>query len=296
MSRSNQMFKATVNVALSHVARMVPGADLGSEATLARDWQASRTTVRNVLTHLAGAGVILWEGRCKRLLRVPVASDYFPQTDVESTEDQAEQRFLEWMMRCELPPGSVLHESDLSRQLSLSVGVVRALLQRFQPMGLFEKNPNKHWVLHGFTRRFAAEMFAMRRLIETDAISAVLGAAQGSVVMQEMAHMERLHIALLARDDPAMAEFPALDSQFHRCICRAADNRFFDEFSQRISVIVHYHYQWNKRDEVARNRAALHEHLAVIRAVLEGRKEDARQAFAAHLDTARATLMASVSW
>ena len=46
----------------------------------------------------------------------------------------------------------------------------------------------------------------------------------------------------------------------------------------------------------ARNRAAIHEHLAVIQACLSGQKADAIQALEAHLKTARRTMMASVNW
>lgn len=82
-----------------------------------------------------------------------------------------------------------------------------------------------------------------------------------------------------------MTRFPALDAEFHRMICAAAENRFFDDFASRISIIVHYHYQWNKRDEITRNRAALREHLEVIQALVQGREDDAIAAHSSHLKT-----------
>jgi len=59
---------------------------------------------------------------------------------------------------------------------------------------------------------------------------------------------------------------------------------------------VHYHYQWHKRDEATRNRAAIAEHLAVIEAILEDRRDEAVARFDAHLAAARDTLLASVNW
>nr|WP_236638606.1 FCD domain-containing protein [Mangrovicoccus ximenensis] len=101
---------------------------------------------------------------------------------------------------------------------------------------------------------------------------------------------------MLSGPEAGLAEFPALDAQFHALVCGAAGNRFFDEFIQRISIIVHYHYQWRKDDEFARNRGAAEEHLKVLDAILEGRGEEAVRHFADHLATARGNLLRSVAW
>ena len=48
----------------------------------------------------------------------------------------------------------------------------------------------------------------------------------------------------------------------------AAPNRFIDGFYDIITLIFHYHYQWNKRDERQRNEVAIREHLTYIDALL----------------------------
>ena len=47
-------------------------------------------------------------------------------------------------------------------------------------------------------------------------------------------------------------------------------NQFIDRFYDLITLIFHYHYQWNKRDERQRNEVALEEHLSYIDALLVG--------------------------
>ncbi|MGY9047617.1 hypothetical protein P775_23245 [Puniceibacterium antarcticum] len=294
MSRGQQKFKLAVNNALTHLGTLQPGDRLGSEAGLALLLQASRTTVRNLLKHLVENGVVDWNGRDKFLLRLPEPQDYFPETDAVPPADLAEERFLEWVMRSDLPSGAVLREAEIARQIEVAVPQVHDLLIRFEPNGLIGKNTNKNWVLNGFTSAFATELADMRTLIEGEAFARLL-AERDSGMVRRMTEMERLHIALLARDDAAMSEFPALDAAFHRLIFAAGKNRFFNVFAGRISLIVHYHYQWNKRDEQARNRVALHEHLKIIRAYLVGDKALARQAFDEHLATARRTLLASIA-
>ena len=70
MTRDNRLFKAQVNRLLTLIEAHGDAA-LGSEAGLAATLEASRTTVRAVLSHLHGQGVIAWDGRAKRLLRAP---------------------------------------------------------------------------------------------------------------------------------------------------------------------------------------------------------------------------------
>ena len=47
----------------------------------------------------------------------------------------------------------------------------------------------------------------------------------------------------------------------------AGANRFIDGFYDLITLIFHYHYQWNKRDERQRNEVAIREHLTYIEAL-----------------------------
>jgi len=45
-------------------------------------------------------------------------------------------------------------------------------------------------------------------------------------------------------------DFSDLDSRFHHLVNSAAPNRFIESFYDIITLIFHYHYQWNKRDEL----------------------------------------------
>ena len=67
-------------------------------------------------------------------------------------------------------------------------------------------------------------------------------------------------------------------------------NRFIDDFYDVITLIFHYHYQWNKRDERQRNEVAIGEHLAYIDALLARDRRRVEQACRAHLASARHTL------
>lgn len=293
MARGNRLFKGLSNRLLQMLEALEPGAVLGSELDLARRLEASRTTIRAVLAHLAEKGILTWEGREKRLLRAPTPSDYFAEDETKALQAQAEEMFLAWVLQGDIPPGTILNESDLARRFELPLGAVREFLIRFEPFGLITKQPNRHWILTGFTRDFAEEMFEVRQIFEARALDRLLA---NKTLHAKFKAMIPAHEAVVAGDEAAAQAFPQLDAAFHALICRGARNRFITDFSRTIAIIVHYHYLWNKQDEIRRNRAAAAEHLEIIRAVLAEDDGAARTALATHLATAHRTLIASVRW
>ncbi|MFN3279014.1 MAG: FCD domain-containing protein [Paracoccus hibiscisoli] len=294
MTRDNRLFKAQVNRLLTLIEDQGDAA-LGSEAGLAASLEASRTTVRAVLSHLHDRGVIAWDGRDKRLLRAPEPGDFFDTDQTRSTQDLIRDRFLEWVLQGDVAPGTVLNETRLARQFDLPLAGLREFLIRFEPFGLIEKQPNRHWLLKGFTPDFAAEMFEVRRLFETRALTRLI-AEPDPALTQRLTGLRADHLAVTAGGRRAALEFPALDARFHALLCEGARNRFVSDFSRTISIIVHYHYLWTKKDEADRNRHAAAEHLAIIDAILAGDAQAARDALARHLDTAWHTLSTSVDW
>lgn len=297
MARDKIRFRMLVNQMLDRLETLTPGAALGSEGDLARDLDSSRTTVRAVLAHLVETGVVSWDGREKTLLRVPEPADRFDESQTRSRLGLVEEPFLNWVLQGDLPPGTTINEAELARRIEVPVATVREFLIRFEPLGLIEKRPNRSWVLKGFTRDFAEEMFAVRYLFERRALRSLMTAcADDATTRAELEALADRHIALRDGHEAALSEFPALDAEFHQFLCAAARNRFISDFSRAIAIIVHFHYRWNKKDELRRNRAAVDEHLAVIDAVLAGDVETADQALEVHLGTAYHTLMASVIW
>jgi DNA-binding GntR family transcriptional regulator len=103
------------------------------------------------------------------------------------------------------------------------------------------------------------------------------------------------HHRLQAEIERRFHDFSDLDRRFHRLINAAVPNRFIDSFYDIISLIFHYHYQWNKRDERQRNEVAIREHLTYIDALLSRSVANIERACRAHLASARETLIRSTS-
>ena len=71
-------------------------------------------------------------------------------------------------------------------------------------------------------------------------------------------------------------------------------NRFVAEFQKVITLIFHYHYQWDKKDERDRNLAAIGEHLRLIEALTDRNEDGALAAARDHLRTSKQTLLSSL--
>ena len=296
MSRNNSTYKETYNRSLDFIKNLGASAKLPAEKELSENWGISRTTVRAVLTHLDETGIIDWTGRSKTILKKPSKSDYFLVEETLSAGQKVETQFMEYILGGDLKPGAILRESELVRAFGASTSVVREFLIRFSRFGLIEKEPNRHWVLRGFTREFAIELFDIREMFELRAVKAFLAQGTDSAQRAGLLALKDKHMHLEAHIDTEYLSFPRLDEEFHRIFVGGLHNRFIDDFFELVSVIFHYHYRWNKQDEKERNLHAVRQHLDVIKAAANNDNAALLTAFEAHLLDARKTLLSSVSW
>ena len=202
---------------------------------------------------------------------------------------------MEWMLRDNPAPGTVINELDLARKFGVATTSIREFLNRFQRFRLIEKRPSAGWVLKGFTPSSHSTSSRSARCSSCRSAQALAILPSSSPVWGQLASLREEHVRLLAEIDERYHDFSDLDSRFHRLINAAAPNRFIDGFYDIITLIFHYHYQWNKRDERQRNEVALREHLSYIDALQSRDAASVERACRAHLTSARATLIRSTS-
>ncbi|SMH46033.1 GntR family transcriptional regulator [Azospirillum agricola] len=292
--KTNTLYKRSYNQCLDLVAARTLGGDLGSENELAAALDVSRTTVRAVLDGLTAAGLIGIDKRAKRILRHPAPADYYPDTETESVATTVEKKFMAWIQQGDCKPGQHISGLDLARQFGTSNSAIREHLNQFSYFGLLERRPNSRWVFRGFTEEFAEELTEVREMFELRSARRFIELDAKSPLWQELDRIEEQHVALLKDIDQRFMEFSELDQRFHSLINEAAPNRFMEMFFDVISMVFHYHYPWNKRDEKERNAVAIQEHLAYIRGLKSRDPERMMTACRAHLDTARASLLRSM--
>ena len=199
------------------------------------------------------------------------------------------------MLRDNARPGTTINELELARQFGVATTGIREFLNRFQAFGLIEKRPNAGWVFKGFTASFALELFEIREMFELRSAKAFARLPETSKLWQQIEALREEHISLLQEIDRRYHDFSDLDNRFHHLVNSAVPNRFIDSFYDIITLIFHYHYQWNKHDERQRNEAAIGEHLTYIEALLSRNASIVELACRAHLTSAKETLLRSTS-
>ncbi len=174
--------------------------------------------------------------------------------------------------------GRALRSTNLTSRGKFGVATtgIREFLNRFQRHGLIEKRPNAGWVFKGFTTSFALELFEIREMFELRSARAFAALPADVAALASAGEALREEHLRSSRDRWRYHDFSDLDSRFHRLVNTASPNRFIDGFFDLITLIFHYHYQWNKRDERQRNEVAIREHLAYIDALVGKNVGDGR--------------------
>ncbi|KQT54099.1 GntR family transcriptional regulator [Aureimonas sp. Leaf454] len=292
MSKPNTLFKEAYNRSL----RLLETADgLPSETELGAALDVSRTTVRSILGRLEEGGLIRWNKREKTLLRRPKRADYYPDSETDPLSQIIERGFMHRILAGGAHAGDLIGEADIARDLGVGVSAVREFLIRFSRFGLIEKRRNSQWVLKGFTREFALELTEVREMFELRAVQRFAALPPDNPAWLRLDEMEAEHRTFLETVETRYEAFSELDERFHRLIHEASRNRFVIDFYDVISMIFHYHYQWNKTGEKDRNRVALSEHIDYI-AALKSRDATEVEFFCRrHLRSARTTLLQSIA-
>jgi len=293
--KTDAVFKRAFNEVLDVVGGIADGSRLPSEKALSEQLGVSRTTVRKVIATLTARGVVAGNGRERIVHSSRGTMSPFPQAETVSAFEQVEKRFMEWILRENTRPGTMINELELARRFGVATTGIREFLNRFQRFGLIEKRPNSGWLFKGFTESFALELFEIREVFELRSAIAFAGLPASSPLWPRLQALRDEHLSLLSDIERRYQDFSDLDSRFHRLVNSATPNRFVDSFYDVITLIFHYHYQWNKRDERQRNEAAIREHLAYIDALLSQNVVVVVPACRAHLESAKTTLLRSTS-
>lgn len=293
--KGNTVYKRARNRLLDLLADLPPGSQLGPETDLAAQLDVSRTTLRGVLRGMIADGILTLDGTRRRLARPPVQSDYFPEIQTETVGEIVERQFLHWVLKGDFRSGQLINCAELAREFGTSTTAIREYLTRFNHFGLLERRPNSAWVFKGLTEDFAREICEIREMFELRSAARFIDLAPDAAQWIELAAIEAEHHHLLAEIDTRFGAFSQLDDRFHRLIHNASRNRFVLDFYGVISMIFHYHYEWNKTDEKQRNEVAIHEHLAYVAALRSRDPRAVEQACALHLRSARQTLLRSIT-
>ena len=164
--KTDTVFKRAFNDAIEMISKLGDGEPLPSESAFSSTLGVSRTTVRKIIATLAARGVVTGTGRQRTVRATRKRMQRFPEAETVSASAQLERSFMEWMLRENTLPGTLINELELARRFGVATTGIREFLNQFQRFGLIEKRPNGGWVFHGFTESFALELFEIREMFE----------------------------------------------------------------------------------------------------------------------------------
>jgi DNA-binding GntR family transcriptional regulator len=286
--------RRSINLLLDHAAKHLQVGDaMPTEMQMTEIVESSRTAVRSALVYLVEHGLIAGM-KHRHLLRKPKPDDYFNVAELHSATEQLQQVLMERIYERDLPPGAEFTEVELSRAAGVSTIAVREFLIGFSRNGLIEKTPRGSWRLCAFDTKFAEELGEAREMFELKAIERFATLLPDDPAFPQLRELLARHEALGKESAESHAEFPALDREFHSFLISLLDNRFAESLNEAVSMVYHYHYQWDKRDELPRNQHAVQEHLAILRPLANGDVPAALAAMRRHLHSSRSTMLSSL--
>ena len=289
----NVSMKAT-NLWLEFIAESgTVGAVAETETALAARLGVSRAVARSVFQYLEKIGILSSNLRRRTILRLPRPEDYYLLEQTESRSDLVERRFMDIARTGKLVPGQNFTEAEIARSFGASTVSVREFLIGFSRYGLVEKASNGSWRFCAFDESFARELASLRRQFEIDGLSTFANLGENDPAFAAVDALLVRHWHMRRHDDDILQSFSSLDREFHQFIVQRLNNRFVASLYDVVSFVFHFHYQWRKDAELARNAQAIDEHLAILDALKAHNPEAAIRAMEVHLATSLRTLLES---
>ncbi|AZK64763.1 MULTISPECIES: GntR family transcriptional regulator [Pectobacterium] len=297
MSRSQNLRHNVINQIIDDMARGHIPSPLPSQNALAEMYNISRTTVRHILVHLRDCGVLTQVGSDYVIARKPDHDDGFTCITAPMDEQNRifEQAFFTMINQRQLRVGEVFSELQLARDAGVSPVVVREYLLKFGRYNLIQNEKRGQWSMKEFDQAYAEQLFELREMLETHALQHFLNLPDDDPRWLQARTLLERHRMLRDSIGNSFRMFSQLDRSFHALLLSAAENVFFDQSLEIISVIFHFHYQWDESDLKQRNIIAIDEHMTILSALICRSDLDATLALRNHLDSAKQSMIRSIN-
>ena len=159
---------------------------------------------------------------------------------------------------------------------------------------LIQSEKRGQWSMKQFDQSYAEQLFELREMLETHSLQHFLNLPDDDPRWLQAKTMLERHRTLRDSIGNNFRMFSQLDRDFHAMLLSAADNIFFNQSLEIISVIFHFHYQWDESDLKQRNIIAVDEHMTILSALICRSDLDAITALRNHLDTAKQSMIRSI--
>ncbi|HEY7627513.1 MAG TPA: GntR family transcriptional regulator [Ilumatobacteraceae bacterium] len=180
-----------------------------------------------------------------------------------------------------LQQGERIFEDQLAHELDVSRNPVREALQALEAEGFVELEPRRGARVALISTERANDLFELREALE-GMVARLAAERRSERQLHDLRRVAALGAAAAGAGD--VAALPALNTEFHRLLCIAANNAMLADSVERMSQLI----QWVYTKRVTqRGTKSWTEHQRIVDAISDG---DAARAFAeacAHISNAR---------
>ena len=299
MSKNLHLRQDIINQLIDDISSELLVSPLPSQSNLANLYNVSRTTIRYSLAYLMQIGVLQKQNNALDITRLPTSDEKQSYIRAKRSNHNHLQRlesyFQNAVQKKQIKPGDEFSELQLAKAANVDVFTVREYLIQFSRFNLITNLNRGKWKLIEFNQHYADKLFELREMLECHALNCFMNLPKEDIRWNKMKMLLQEHRNLRDNIAENYADFSRLDYQLHTLILSAADNPFINDFIELISVIFHFHYQWDNHDLHTRNILALEEHLAILVKIISQDDLGAITELKRHLQTAKKSLMNSIN-
>jgi len=197
-----------------------------------------------------------------------------------SLVDQIYSALKDRIIEVSMEPGTKIDIQQLIEEFDVSETPVRVALAKLTHEGLVKLLPRRGYFIIKLTKKDLKEIYDLRILLESYAIDTAIEKMDPTKLKKIYRDFERLRGTNNSKR--RKKESLKIDEGFHLEIVRNCDNKRAQELFYRIYDFTRISQKMHKRID-----QDIDEHTAVIKALLDKKKEEARTLLVQHLENAR---------
>jgi DNA-binding GntR family transcriptional regulator len=199
------------------------------------------------------------------------------------------ESLLRDVFRGRLQAGQHLVTRELADRFGVSHTPVREALIALAGIGVVDLLPNRGAVVRRVTGRDIEEICQVRSVLECQAVRSACGRLRAADLRNLEEALRRLQDPAARGASDAVAEARAVDDHLHDLIAASCGNAFLEAELGRLKFLFRAFRDmaWEHveaRSDLRRVAEEAREHLAIVDALLAGRRQEATRAMARHID------------
>jgi DNA-binding GntR family transcriptional regulator len=211
-----------------------------------------------------------------------------------SLREDAYRAFTGQLVTRAIPPGAFVSQRELSQRTGFPLGAIREMIPRLEAEGLMRTIPQRGLKVIAPDARLVREAFALRSLIEREALAHFAATAPDDVIAAERAQLAAIAVEAEHGITPDLLQrAQALDWGFHDRLVEALDNHLIAETYRVNAIRIRVMIPERVTLSAPFLAGAIGEHEAILAALARRDVAAALAALDAHIESARRRALAA---